>query len=114
MMRGLRRLAFLAAAIALMGALSPAQVNVSAPSPVKDQASGATGSAAPATAIYAGGNSSGNLAGIVACDSSAQLAVSTATTTQAIALVAGKSIYICAMAINGAGATTAKIGRAHV
>lgn len=85
------------------------QVNVSSPTGTKDQASSATGSAAPATAIYAGGNSSGNLAGLVGCDSSAQITVSTATTTQIVALVAAKSIYVCGFVINGAGATTAKL-----
>ncbi len=85
------------------------QVNVSGPVGTKDQMSSATGSAVPAFAAYFATNSSGNLAGVVGCDSSAQLTVSTATTTQIVALVAAKSIYICGFVINGAGATTAKL-----
>ena len=85
------------------------QVNVSSPAGVKDQASSATGSAAPASAAYIGANSSGILTGVVGCDSSALLTVSTATTTQIVALAAAKSIYVCGFVINGAGATTAKL-----
>jgi hypothetical protein len=96
-------------AVAVLGVFAPAQVNVSSPGVVKDQASSATGSATPSIASYAGGNSSGNLAGIVACDSSALLTVSTASTTQMVALVSGKSIYVCGIVINGGGATTAKL-----
>jgi hypothetical protein len=98
-----------ALALAVLGVFAPAQVNVSSPAVVKDQASSATGSAAPSAAIYAGGNSSGNLAGIVACDSSAQLTVSTATTTQMVSLASGKTIYICGFLLNGGGAATAKL-----
>jgi len=86
-----------------------AQVFISQPLPTKDQASSSTGSAAPVTALYAGGVASGNLAGIVACDSSAQLTVSTATTTQIVALSGTKSIYICSLVVNGAGTTTGKL-----
>jgi hypothetical protein len=49
------------------------------------------------------------LTGLVGCDSSALLSMSTATTTQAIALVAGKSIYICGFVVNAGGATTARL-----
>jgi hypothetical protein len=86
-----------------------AQVFVSQPVAVKDQASSSTGSAAPTIAQFAGVVASGNLAGIVACDSSAQLTVSTATTSQLVALSGTKSIYICSLAINGAGTTTGKL-----
>jgi hypothetical protein len=96
-------------AVVALGVFAPAQVNVSSPAVVKDQASSATGSAAPSIASFAGGNSSGNLAGIVACDSSAQLTISTATTTQMVALVSGKSIYVCGFLFNGGGAATAKL-----
>ena len=85
------------------------QVNVSSPVGVKDQASSTTGGATPGTAAFIGANSSGTLVGVVGCDSSAQLTVSTATTTQMVALVAAKSIYVCGFVINGAGATTAKL-----
>jgi len=105
----MRRLAFVLLGILSLDVFTPAQVNVSSPAAVKDQASSATGSAAPATAIYNGAISSGNLAGIVACDSSAQLSVATATTTQMIALVSAKAIFVCGFVINGAGATTTKL-----
>jgi hypothetical protein len=51
----------------------------------------------------------GNLAGLIACDSSAVLSISTATSTQAIALAAGKSIYICGFVVNAGGTTTARL-----
>lgn len=57
-------------------------------------AQGATGSAAPASAIQAGAVSSGNLVGIIQADNSAAINVSTATTTQLVALSAGKKIYV--------------------
>ena len=104
-----RTFALASLALAALAWRAPAQVNVSSPVVVKDQSSSATGSAAPATASYMAGNSSGNLAGIVACDSSALIVVSTATTSQIIALASGKSIYVCALAINGGGTTTAKL-----
>ncbi|MSV35459.1 MAG: hypothetical protein EXQ47_07655 [Bryobacterales bacterium] len=107
---------FAPAGLALAGlaltSLAPAvtaQVFVSQPVGVKDQATSSTGAAAPANAHYAGVVASGNLAGIVACDSSALLTVSTATTTQIVALAAAKSIYICSLTINGAGTTTGKL-----
>ena len=108
-MQRLHPSALVIVALAALAWPAPAQVNVSSPVVVKDQSSSATGSAAPLTAAYMAGNSSGNLAGIVACDSSALLVVSTATTAQMIALASGKSIYVCALAINGGGATTAKL-----
>src|ERR1035437_25707 len=105
----MRRIICGVVALAWLAGAAMGQVNVSAPAPVKDQASSSTGSAAPATAQYVGGISSGNLGGIVACDSSAQIAMSTATTTQMVALVSGKSVYVCGFVINGGGATTAKL-----
>jgi hypothetical protein len=76
------------------------QVYVSAP---------ATGATAPTSANLTGVVSSGSLTGLVACDSSAQLSMTTATTTQVIALVAGKSIHICGFVLNGGGTSTAKL-----
>jgi hypothetical protein len=108
-MRGLRGFLLGGLVLLLAAMFAVGQVNVSSPTPVKDSASSATGSAAPATAIYTAANSSGNLSGIVACDSSAQATVSTATTTQVVALVAAKAIYVCSFVINGAGSTTAKL-----
>jgi hypothetical protein len=45
----------------------------------------------------------------LACDSTALLTVSTATTTQIIALAAGKSIHVCGFVINAGGTTTARL-----
>jgi hypothetical protein len=109
MMRVKRNIVLGMGALMLWAVFAPAQVYVSAPAPVRDQASSATGSAAPANAVYMGVNSSGNVGGMVACDSSAQLNVTTATTTQIIALVAGKTIYVCGMLINSAGTTTVRL-----
>ncbi|MFM2124227.1 MAG: hypothetical protein RL328_678, partial [Acidobacteriota bacterium] len=76
------------------------QVYVSAPS---------TGSAAPTTPQLTGVVSSGNLANLTACDSSAVLSMTTATTTQAISLQAGKSIYVCGFVLNSGGTTTGRL-----
>jgi hypothetical protein len=96
-------------ALAVLGLFAAAQVNVSSPAVVKDQASSLTGSAAPSAAIYAGGNSSGNLAGIVVCDSSAQLTVSRETTAQLVAPSPRKSIYVCGFLMNSEGSAMAKL-----
>jgi hypothetical protein len=45
----------------------------------------------------------------VMCDSSAVLSMTTSTTTQAIGLAAGKSIYVCGFVLNADGKTTAKL-----
>ena len=99
-----RILLFCFGAAALVG-----QVNVSAPASTKDQASANTGNSAPAAALYAGGISSGNLTGIVACDSSVQIALASATTTQMVAAIAGKSIYVCSFVLNGSNSTNSKL-----
>jgi hypothetical protein len=95
------RLTILAAALA--GGLS-AQLNT-----WQSRSEGGTGSAPPTQASLAGGVSSGLLAGIVACDSSASLTMTTATTTQLVALQSGKSVYICGFVINGGGSTTTRL-----
>jgi len=53
-----------------------------------------TGSSVPTGAIYAGANSGGNLTGIIQAGSSAKIDISTATTTQLVALSSGKKIYV--------------------
>jgi hypothetical protein len=93
------------AALALLALL---QVNFSQPLPTTGTEDGATGSAVPARASYTGANSGGNLVGIVACDASAQAAIASATTTQLVALSAGKTIYVCGFVVEIQGiATTA-------
>jgi hypothetical protein len=86
-----------------------AQVYTSSPAPVKGQSTSTTGAVAPTSADLTGVVSSGNLSGLVACDSSALLSMTTATTTQIVALQAGKSIYICGFVVNGGGTTTARL-----
>jgi hypothetical protein len=73
---------------------------------------GSTGSAVPATASYAGAVSSGNLTGIIQADSSVPINVSTATTTQLVALSAGKKIYVTAADVvaGGTGNVTFEYG----
>lgn len=55
----------------------------------------------------AGVNSSGTVTSITACDSFAFLQMTTATTTQLVALAAGKSIRVCAYSIQGSTTATA-------
>lgn len=74
-----------------------------------DSATSATGSAVPSKAAYVGGNSSGNLTGIIACDSSAFLDMTTATTTQLVALSSGKTIYVCSYDIQSNGTASVKL-----
>lgn len=73
---------------------------------------GATGAAVPSGATYLGGNSSGNLTGLVICDNFAILDMSTATTTQIVALSSSKIIYICHETVmaNGTTVVTRKYG----
>src|SRR5437773_11374482 len=68
---------------------------------------GATGSAVPTGAHYIAGNGSGNLTGIIACDKSAFINPTTATTTQIVALVAGQTIRVCSYSISFVGSATA-------
>lgn len=70
---------------------------------------GVTGAAVPANAQYVGANGSGNMKGIIGCDNSAFLDMSTATTTQIIALSGSLSVYICSIAMEAGGTTTATL-----
>jgi hypothetical protein len=76
-----------------------------------DSNDSATGSAVPAKAGYLGGIGSGNLTGLVVCDTSATLQMTTATTTQIVALTSAQTIRVCGFTLTGsttATATTAK------
>lgn len=64
---------------------------------------GATGSAPPANAQYIGANSAGNLTGLIQADSSAAINVSTATTTQIVALSSTKKIYVTSLDVIAGG-----------
>lgn len=69
---------------------------------------GQVGVAPPSDAMLTGVRASGTLAGLIACDSSAQAAVASATTTELVALTSGQTIYICGFTIEIQGiATTA-------
>lgn len=65
--------------------------------------SGATGNAVPARAGLMGANSGGNLTALIQADSSAPISISTATTTQIVALVSGKKIYVTSFDVIAAG-----------
>lgn len=72
---------------------------------------GATGSAAPANAIYQGtlqgdGTTGGHLKGIIQCDSVATYDASTTGSTQMVALASGQTIYVCGYAITTGGTAT--------
>lgn len=65
----------------------------------------ATAAAVPANALYVGGNGSGNLTGLISCDNTAAVNMSTATTTQIIAISGtGGRTYICAINLVAAAA----------
>lgn len=70
---------------------------------------GATGSAAPSGATLAGAVASGSLTGIIQGDTSAPIAISSATTTQVIALSSGKKTYIMGWDVVSAGAGTVQL-----
>jgi hypothetical protein len=67
---------------------------------------GATGSAVPASAQYAGAVSSGNLTGIIQADHSAQINFSSTAAQQIVALVSGKAIYVTAWDVMANGTST--------
>lgn len=76
---------------------------------------GATGSAPPANASFIGGIGSGAtgglLTGITACDSQAFLDMTTATTTELVALTASRKVFICQMTVMANGTTTFTLKR---
>jgi len=78
---------------------------------VQDASTGATASAVPAKASYAGANSGGNLVGIIQADNHATIDMSTATTTQIIALSSGKKTYITHLDFMAGGTTNFKLVR---
>lgn len=64
---------------------------------------GVIGATAPLSGNYAGANSSGVLTGLIQADASAAINVSTATTTQLVALSSGKKIYVTAFDVIAGG-----------
>lgn len=71
---------------------------------------GATGAAPPANASYLGGQGSGATGGflvpVTSCDSQAFLDMTTATTTELVALTSGRKVYVCYWLAMANGATT--------
>src|SRR5215469_15289755 len=70
---------------------------------VKSNSTGATGASTPANATYLGESASGNLTGVVGCDSHVFKHITTATDTLAVQGVSAKTIKICGYSINFAG-----------
>ena len=102
--------------ISLLKTVAGAAIDTTTPSPVKiDQTTpgttngvqgaseSATGSAVPAKASFTGANSGGNLTGIIQADNSAAISVSTATTTQIVALASSKKIYVTSLDVIAGG-----------
>lgn len=99
----------LPAGSAIVGKFGIDQTTPGTTNGTQDAASSATGSAAPAKAMYAGANSSGNLTGIIQADASVKIDMSTATTTQLVALSSSKKIYITAWDVIAAGTGNIKL-----
>lgn len=76
---------------------------------IRADTSGATGAAAPARADYAGVVSGGNVVGLIQADTSVKIDMSTATTTQLVALSSGKKIYVTAWDVVAAGTGNFKL-----
>ncbi len=64
---------------------------------------GLMGAAVPLSGTYVGANSAGLLTGIIQADNSASINITTATTTQLVALSSGKKIYVTAFDILAGG-----------
>jgi hypothetical protein len=79
-------------------------------SPVSGLGIGATGSAPPANGNYIATRQTGNLTGLISCDSSIVYDASTTGSTQLVALTSGQTIYICGYDITiGSTATNVKL-----
>jgi len=86
---------------------TPRQVIATNNPAIANWGQGATGSAVPSGAVYAGGNGSGNLTGQIMCDSTViKNNFSTSGSTQIVATPGpGKNTYICGFTVNGASTT---------
>ena len=80
-----------------------AVISSSNPLFTQDAADGATGSSVPLKAMQQGVVSSGNLVGMVQADKSVAISISTATTTQLVALSGSTKIYVTAWDVIAAG-----------
>jgi len=91
----------------LMAVACYGQAVTSSPAPVQDAASSTTAQAVPSKALYIGGVQAGNLVGMTICNLTASLQMTTATTTQIIALSGTTSIHVCSYQIQGSTTSTA-------
>lgn len=89
--------------------VQPGNTPNTAPWLTKDSGTGATGSAVPTSAGYAGGQTSAGLTGNIACDSSIVYDASTNGSTQLVALSSGKVIYVCGYSIFSGGTVNVKL-----
>ncbi len=96
-----------AVALVVAAAWVSGQSNYSQPLSTQDQSTGSTAAAVPARAMYVAGDGSGNLTALTVCDKSSQTQMTTATTTQFVALAAGQKIRVCAYQIQGSTTATA-------
>lgn len=87
-----------------------AVTQASGPWSTTDSADGATGSAVPSKAGYAGGNGSGSLTGYLNCDNTAIYDAATSGATQLVALTSGKTIYVCGFQFSTSQASAVNVG----
>ncbi len=101
----MKRVHYLGALLVIVSVLAvlQAQQQTSSPFPTQDASTGATGTAVPAKATFIGERQSTGLAGHIGCDKSAFVNMTTATTTQIVALVSGQTIQVCSFDISGGG-----------
>ena len=104
-----KRLAATLVVLLVLASLVGSQTNISSPTPVQTNDSGATGSAVPARASYVGGSGSGNLTGLVTCDNSVVYDASTSGSTQLVALVSAQKVRVCGFVIFSAGTANVKL-----
>ncbi len=97
----------ISAPVSVTGTFFQAVQPVSGTVTVNDPDAGTPGQPVPAMAAYVGGIGSGTLKGLTTCDNSTFLQMTTATTTQLVALATNQSIRICHWDIQGSITNTA-------
>lgn len=86
--------------------VQPGNTANSTPWLTTDSATSATGSAPPAKAAFFGARESTNGVGVIQCDKTAQVTISTATTTALVAVSGATSVYVCSYVIEIQGVAT--------
>jgi len=74
---------------------------------------GATGSAVPSGAVYMGAKSTGNLTGLIQCDSSVLINTASAATAELVSLTSSQVIYICGWEIHTSSASANNVNLAY-